>query len=181
VDAAFDAPAIDAPAIDAPDIDAPVIDAPAIDAPPIDAPMIDAPIDGGPIGNGDTCGMAIDITAAAMAPGGTVITGNLTGFTNAIQPAAACTGYNNDGPDAIYVLSNLPAGRVINASVTAPWDSAIEIVQPCTFAPTCLAGQDNGDPEAVSHTTMAAGTFYVIVDSWDPGSFGPYTLTVTVQ
>ncbi len=184
-----DAPAADAPALDAPALDAAEPDAAAVDAAPdavtdaaVDAAtdaMTDAAIDGGVTTSGNTCAEAIDLTAAALMPGGTTVTGNLTGYTNNIQPASSCTGFTNDGPDAIYVL-NLTAGRTINASVTGPWDSAIEIVQPCAMTPTCLAGQDNGDPEQVSHTTTAAGLYYVIVDSWDPGAFGPYTLTVTV-
>lgn len=181
--AELDAPgAVDAVAGDADDeVDAPAADAPALDAPALDAAEPDAAaVDGGVTTSGNTCAEAIDLTAAALMPGGTTVTGNLTGYTNNIQPASSCTGFTNDGPDAIYVL-NLTAGRTINASVTGPWDSAIEIVQPCAMTPTCLAGQDNGDPEQVSHTTTAAGLYYVIVDSWDPGAFGPYTLTVTVQ
>jgi len=186
----IDGPAIDGPAIDGPAIDGPAIDGPAIDAPidgpaidaPIDGPAIDAPVDGGPLGNGDTCATAIDITNAALMPGGTTIPGNLTGFADSIQPLSSCTGFYNDGPDAIYLLDLASAGMSITATVDAPtWDSAIEIVQPCTYQPTCLAGQDNGNPESVTITTAAPGQFYVVVDSWDPGSYGPYTLTVVVQ
>lgn len=178
----IDATVIDAAVIDAAVIDATPIDGAVVDATPIDAGMTDAPIDGGMVGNADTCASAVDITAAAMMGNGATINGNLTGFANDIQPAAACTGYNNDGPDAVYVLSNLTAGRMITATVSAPtWDSAVEIVQPCTLTPTCLVGRDAGDPESVTYTTTAAGTFYVIVDSWDPGAYGPYTLTVRVQ
>jgi hypothetical protein len=187
IDAAeVDASLIDATVIDAVAIDGAVIDGAVVDATPIDGAvtdaMTDAPIDGGPIGNADTCATAVDITAAAMMGAGTTINGNLTGFANNIQPASSCTGYTNDGPDAIYVLSNLTAGRTITATVSAPtWDSAVEIVQPCTLTPTCLVGRDVSDPESVTYTTTAAGTFYVIVDSWDVGSYGPYTLTVRVQ
>ena len=117
-----------------------------------------------------------------MLANGTTLTGDLTGYANDIQPASACTGFTNDGPDAVYVLTNLTAGRTITATVDAPgWDSAVEIVQPCTLTPTCLIGRDGGNPESVTFTTTAAGTYHVIVDSWDVGSFGPYTLTVRVQ
>jgi hypothetical protein len=170
---------IDAP-ITTDDAPPPTIDAPPIDSPP---PPIDAPIDAPITGNADTCAMAIDITAAAMLPNGTTLTGDLTGFTNDIQPdPTGCTGFINDGPDAIYTLTNIPAGRIITATVDAPaWDSSIEIVQPCAFTPTCLAGRDAGNPETISYTTTTAGTYHVIVDSWDVASYGPYTLTVRVQ
>ncbi len=181
-----DAPVTDAAAIDAAAIDAAAIDAAAIDAPAIDAPATDAAtdamsIDGGVITAGDTCAQAQDITAPAMQGTGVVLTGNLTGYANNIQPSSACTGFTNDGPDSIYILTLGTAGRVITATVDAPWDSAVEIVQPCAMTPTCLIGRDAGNPESVTYTTTAAGTFYVIVDSWDPGAYGAYTLTVRVQ
>jgi hypothetical protein len=165
------------------EIDAPP---PPIDAPPppIDAPAppIDAPVDSPPAGPPDTCAQALDITALAMQANGATLTGDLTGYSNDIQPDSTCTGFTNDGPDAVYVLTNLTAGRTITATVDAPaWDSAVEIVQPCNLTPTCLAGRDAGNPESVTYTTTAAGTFHVIVDSWDPGAFGAYTLTVRVQ
>lgn len=172
---------LDAPgtAIDAPGTTA---DAPTVDAlPPIDA-AIDAPIDAAPAGPPDTCAQALDITAAAMVGTGVVLTGDLTGYANDIQPASTCTGFTNDGPDAVYVLTNLAAGRTITATVDAPtWDSSVEIVQPCTLTPTCLVGRDAGNPESVTFTTTAPGTYHVIVDSWDAGAFGAYTLTVRVQ
>lgn len=183
LDAAVDAPTdagTDATPIDATPTDAPPTDA-ATDAPPTDAPPTDAATDAPSTGPVDTCAQARDITTGALTPAGITLTGDLTGYANDIQPASSCTGFTNDGPDAVYAVTLPTAGRIITASVTAAWDSAVEIVQPCGLTPTCLIGQDNGDPEAVTYTTVAAGTFYVIVDSWDPGSFGPYTLTVRVQ
>lgn len=116
-----------------------------------------------------------------MQGNGTTITGDLTGHGNQIQPASTCTGFTNDGPDDIYVLDLPTTGRTITATVNATWDSAVEIVQPCSMTPTCLIGRDAGNPESVTYTTTATGVFYVIVDSWDPGAYGPYTLTVRVQ
>jgi len=177
VDATTDGtPAVDAPAVDAPAVDAATIDAPTVDAPAVDAPAVDA----GTTGTVDTCAQASDITAAASAGTGVTLSGDLTGYANDIQPASSCTGFTNDGPDAVYALT-LTAGKTITASVNATWDSAVEIIQPCALTPTCLIGRDAGNPESVTYTTTAAGTFYVIVDSWDPGAFGPYTLTVRVQ
>ncbi len=37
------------------------------------------------------------------------------------------------------------------------------------------------DTETVQYTTTAAGTVYLIVDSYASDEFGPYTLVVTVQ
>lgn len=159
-------------------IDAPrAIDAPSVvDAPLVDAAMIDAPSNVMP----DTCAQAHDITAGALAAGGITLAGNTTGYANDIQPPNNCSGYIADGPDAIYRIS-VTAGQMITATLTASWDSSIELTSDCTLAATCLVGQDDGDPETFTHTAAAAATLYVIVDSWDPGAFGPYSLNVRIQ
>jgi len=152
-------------------IDAPrVIDAPAIDA------AIDAPISVTP----DTCAQGQNITTGALAAGGITVMGNTTGYANDIQPANNCSGFIADGPDAIYVI-NVTAGQVITGTLSSTHDSSIELTSNCTLAATCLVGQDNGDPETFTHTATAAATLYVIVDSWDPGAFGAYTLNVRIQ
>jgi len=155
-------------------IDAPLL----IDAPQaIDAPIsIDAPINVNP----DTCAQAQNITAGALVAGGITLTGNTTGYANDIQPANNCSGYNADGPDAIYLV-NVTAGQVITATLTTAWDSSIELTSNCTLAAACLVGQDDGDPETFTYTAPAAATLYVIADSWDPGAFGAYSLNVRIQ
>jgi len=155
------------------------IDAPQlIDAPQaIDAPMsIDAPINVTP----DTCAQAQNVTTGALVAGGITLTGNTTGYANDIQPTNNCSGFIADGPDAIYLI-NVTAGQVITATLTTAWDSSIELTSNCTLAAACLVGQDNGDPETFTYTAPAAATLYVIVDSWDPGAFGAYSLNVRIQ
>lgn len=162
------------------EIDAPrLIDAPVgtpIDA-AIDAPIvIDAPAGGPP----DTCAQAQNITAGAMGATGITVAGNTTGYANDIQPPNNCSGFIADGPDAIYAIT-VTAGNVITASLTATWDSSIELTSNCTLMAACLTGQDDGDPETLTYTATAAATLYVIVDSWDVGAFGAYSLNVKIQ
>ena len=155
-----------------------------VDAPPADA-GVDAPIDapgsdGRPLGN-DVCAGAEDLTAAASGATGVTVVGDLTGYGNDVEPPQACTGFVNDGPDAVYVLTVGP-GKIVTATLTPQgWDGAVELVQPCVRTPICLAGSDGGDPEVATFTTTAAITLYVVVDSWDATSFGPYALNVRVQ
>lgn len=164
------------------DVDAKMdpVDGPAsaVDAaPPIDAAIpVDAPILGPP----DTCGQARDITAGALAAGGITLTGDTTGYANDIQPPNNCTGFDADGPDAIYSV-DVTAGQVITATLTTTWDSSIELTSTCTLAASCLIGQDDGEPETVAYTATAAATLYAIVDSWSPAAFGAYTLNVRIQ
>jgi hypothetical protein len=178
VDAA-DPPPIDAadPRVDAADLDAADIDAmpPPIDAMPIDAPT------GGPV---DTCAQALDLTAGAMGPSGTTVAGDTTGYADDVRPTGTCTGYLPDGPDAIYSV-NASAGQQIMATVTpAGWDISIYVTQTCTLDPACLVGADtglSGTPETVSHTAATAGTYYIVVDGWNPGVQGAYSLNVRLQ
>jgi len=141
--------------------------------------------DAGPAAAPDTCAMAYDLTAAAMQPGGTTITGDNTGYANDTQPSSTCTGYIPDGPDAIYTVT-VSAGHTITATVTpVAWDASIFISSNCVFAAACLIGADDsplpGGYETVQLAVPSTGTYYVVVESWDPGDYGPYTLDLQVQ
>ena len=101
-----------------------------------------------------------------------------------MQPGAGCTGFDNDGPDAVFALT-LPAGKMVTATVTPTgWDAAVEIIQPCALTPTCLAGKDvgfSGDAETATYSTTASMTLFVVVDSYLATAKGPYALTIRVQ
>ncbi len=162
-------------------IDATPIDATPIDAMPIDAMPIDAMVGGPP----DTCAQAEDVTTDAMGGAGATRTGNTTGYADDISTPSSCTGYSADGPDAIYAVT-VGAGVTITATATptTAWDISLEIVSPCAFTPTCHAGADSGfggDPETAAYTTTAAGTYFIAVDSYSPGTEGAYSVNIRVQ
>jgi hypothetical protein len=180
-----DAPTGGADARGVPDAPTGTADAPtgAPDAAPggPDASTTDAP----PLGNGDTCATANDISGLATQTGGFTFNGDLTGLANDIEPSNGCTGFDNDGPDAVFIVT-AQAGQTISASMSCAWDCAVEITTNCTLDAACVAGTDDtaGDvqqTEATSYVAPSAGTYYVIADSWDAGAYGPYSLTVTVQ
>lgn len=167
------------------------IDAPSVDAPPgsidaaVDAPpsAIDAGIDAPPGAAPDTCAQAQDITAGAMMTNGITVTGDTTGYADDVRPASTCTGFLPDGPDAIYSVT-VNAGVTITAvaTPTTGWDISLELVQPCAATPTCLDGSDViTGPETVMFTTTAQGTYYIVVDGYNPGVAGPFSLNVRVQ
>jgi hypothetical protein len=156
-------------------------------ATPVDAAPVDAPAPDGMIaGAVDTCAQALDLTADALTAGGAMVTGNTTGFLNDVEPPSTCTGYGPDGPDAIYLVT-ATAGQTITATVTPTgpgWDTSIYVTQTCVLAATCLAGADvsaGNDPETVTWSVTGAGTYYVVVDSYLPSVFGPYSLDVRLQ
>lgn len=102
--------------------------------------------------------------------------------------AGSCTNFSQTGNDAIYAV-NVPNGDTLTASVDAAWDSAIYVVSDCAqAATTCLAGEDNGNPEQITYTNNSGSeqTYFVVVDSWLPSTptinrEGNYTLSITVQ
>jgi len=159
---------LDAPVVAA--VDADVADPDAEPEAPDATPMSDEP---------DACADAHDLTVDARGAGATVL-GDTTGYANDTQPASSCTGFVPDGPDAIYRVDAL-AGEVIAAAVTAVWDVSIFIASDCQLAATCLDGNDVGtNPETASWTVVSSGTYYIVVESWDPTAFGAYSLSVSL-
>jgi hypothetical protein len=117
------------------------------------------------------------------AAGGTTVTGDTTGYADDVRPASACTGFLPDGPDAIYSVT-VNAGVTITAvaTPTTGWDISLELVQPCTATPTCLDGSDViSGAETVTYTTTAQGTYFIVVDGYNPGVAGPFSLNVRLQ
>jgi hypothetical protein len=179
---------VDARATDAKEdlVDSSMPDGPqTTDARLIDAPQtpIDAGIDAPPGSAPDTCVQAQDITAAAMVAGGTTMTGDTTNYADDVRPASTCTGFLPDGPDAIYSVT-VNAGVTITAvaTPTTSWDISLELVQPCAATPTCLAGSDViSGAETVTYTTTAQGTYFIVVDGYNPGVAGPFSLNVRLQ
>lgn len=155
-----------------------------IDAAPIDAVPVDAAVDAAASDAGatlDTCAGAVDLTAMASGADGVTVNGDLTGFANDVQPPMACTGFSNDGPDAIYLVT-IGNGQTVTATLTPQgWDGALTLVQPCVMTPLCLAGSDSTNPEVASYTATSPTAVYIVVDSYDPTVFGRYTLNVRVQ
>jgi hypothetical protein len=131
----------------------------------------------------DPCAAAVDLTAMAMLPGGVTVDGDTTGLTDDVQPpGTGCTGFLPDGPDAIYKVT-AAAGKTIRATaMPVGWDISVWIGSACA-SDACVAGADaviDGD-ETVSFAATVAGTYFVVVDGWDPAAVGCYGLTVALE
>jgi hypothetical protein len=130
------------------------------------------------IARGDTCADPYRVPAT-----GGVFQGTTTGYAADIGTtvsAGSCTGWAQSGADAIYSVT-LAAGKRIVASLNSSWDGALYLVRDCAqAATTCVAGQDNGNPEDIDFTATTAGTYFLVVDSWRAGPTytGNYTLTI---
>jgi hypothetical protein len=130
----------------------------------------------------DLCSGAIDLTTAALTPAGATAYGDTTGYASNLNPPiiATCTGAMNPGPDAIYRVDAAANGTLAVTLTPTDWDGAVYVLDGCSGSATCLGGDDQGgdgsiDTDAISVTP---GTYYVVVDSQQPGRAGCFTLHV---
>lgn len=126
--------------------------------------------------NGDQCSSAFEIRQSG------VFTGNTQTAVNDYSAATSCTNFVETGPDQAYRLS-LQAGDRVRASLTPTggWDAALYLVTSCSsIDQSCVAGEDNGNPEIVDYTAPSAGTYYLIVDGFGTAA-GAYSLDVTLN
>lgn len=180
------------PADGPPGHDAPPADGePTADAPPADAESDASPADAAvnactaaaTLPNNDTFASAIDLSAGAAAPGGVTTYGDTSGYADDARPSCG-TGFSFDGADAFYQVS-ATAGQSIRVDVTpVAWDVAAYILQECTSAAACVVGVDAelaGRTETLSHTFSTSGTYCIVVDGYNPGKEGCYTLHVELM
>lgn len=127
---------------------------------------------------GDDCAGAPTITVAMY-----VDSGNTSGYVDDWGPSVSS--YGQDGEDQAYKIV-LSSPDTITVTVT-PNDAGFDLSTymfaeaDCpNYIPVVLAGIDSGfagDAESFSYSA-AAGTYYIIVDSYLPGEVGPFTIEV---
>lgn len=126
---------------------------------------------------GETCSDPFVISASGT------FTGNTNLAVNDYSQSSSCTGYNSTGPDVVYRIS-LQAGDRLQASLqpsNSSWDCSIYLVTSCqNISTSCVAGQDNGNPEEIDYTVPTSGDYFLIVDGFG-GQGGTYALTVNVS
>ncbi len=181
------------PAADPGDPDAAA--SPGPDAPPPDAaPSPDGPA---PVGfacfqapsfpDSDGCGAAMDVTAAAAAPGGAAVYGDTTGFSDDLEPDSERTGgFTMDGPDAIYRAA-LAAGDVVTVELitdSASFDGTVYVLDGCSSYAGFIAGASavsGPGVECVTFVAPRAATYYVAVDSYHASEAGCFALRVALS
>ncbi len=159
-------------------------DGPIADAPPADAMLTVCQLAAEQPPN-DNCAGAIDLTAAALMPGGVTTWGNTATYANNFAPAVivGCTDKPEPGNDAVYRL-DLLAGDMVTMTMTPDtWDGAVYLLDACTGSATCLGGSDVGAAGQTESKTLGittAGAYDLIVDAETVSSSGCYTLSVTI-
>ena len=122
-----------------------------------------------PTPDNDTCDGAIDLQEQGLATFDVPLATG--GYTNAYsQGYGGCTGYNTNGPDAVYKIW-LAAGESFTVTeFGGTCDMAMHLITDCLDDYTsCVAGSDNccaGADEVISYVAAADGWYYLIVDAY---------------
>ncbi|MBI2378135.1 MAG: hypothetical protein HYV07_29300 [Deltaproteobacteria bacterium] len=128
--------------------------------------------------SGDQCSDAIEITASGT------FTGNTLSAVNDYSAARVCTRFDQTGPDVVYRVRLQASDRLVATLSPAgqpSWDTSIYLVTSCgDVSSSCVAGEDNGNPEVVDYTAAAAGEYFIVVDGYN-GAGGPYELVVDIN
>jgi len=112
--------------------------------------------------DGETCDIAIPLTDGIFA-----FDVDLCLYNNDYSTSyGGCTGWSANGPEAVYIVELAPGG-IIEVCEDGGFDLAIYLVTDCDdIDGSCVAGDDSGNPECISYTSAAGGTFYLMVDAY---------------
>lgn len=128
----------------------------------------------------DRCDGAITITP------GTPQTGTIETYTHDYAtPSSGCTGFVNDGPDALYKI-NLQAFDTVDVSLNTVFDGAVWMASSCDMMGNigaCVAGADDelsNSTERLQFVAPADGEYYIVAQAFDVSGTGAFTLDVTV-
>jgi hypothetical protein len=99
-------------------------------------------------------------------------------MTSTDQFQASCAG-GAASNDVVYRLT-LPRRQIVRLSLESDYDGALHLRRSCVDATTELACNDdlNDNRHAFIETTLDAGTYFVVVDGFQTGNAGTYTLEV---
>ena len=157
--------------------------------------VVDASDGGGVVDGGtgnDTCAVAVTLVDGVSASGSTNNATDdyhvETNISSVCDNNSSLGIYSYDGFDVAYTIS-VPNTKKLTVVVTPDntWDPAVAIVTSCaSVGPTCLGGADegfDGDPETADYTnnTGSPQTVFIIVDSYDVGVHGPFTIKASLQ
>ncbi len=132
-----------------------------------------------PVQGGETCADAVSL--------GDWLHGNAfniaydcTGFTNDYDEDYNCGQYGSSGEDMVYSVCLQPGGT-IDITQTGDTDMVLWMVEDCGNLTTCVASSDNcctGADEHFTYTSVAGGTYFIIVDGYTLGPVGTISGTI---
>jgi len=144
--------------------------------------LIDLTCEDCPESFGETCEDATDLCALAGEKDGTFSFGYSTLGTSNDYTYNNCGGYSANGGDIVFVVC-LEAGGTIDVTQSGDYDMSLYLVTDCAdLYGTCVDGTDNcctGADEFVNYTSVAGGTYYLIVDGYSTSGSGTLSGSVT--
>lgn len=107
---------------------------------------------------------------------GQSITGSTVAGTDRFQASCAGGARSND---VLYRLS-LPRRQIVRVTMSSDYDGALHLRRTCADPTTEIICNDdhNDNRHAFVETTLDAGTYYVVVDGFQTGNAGTFTLDV---
>ncbi len=103
-------------------------------------------------------------------------------YTPLATGAGGCTGYTALGKDVVYKITAL-GGEMLDVIYTNTADGSVYLITDCANAAgSCVAGIDatlTGLGEHLVTPALAAGTYYLVLDSYGTSTGGTFTLTGT--
>ncbi len=123
----------------------------------------------------DTCDGAIALTRCSSGTESGDLTWAINDYTTA--GSSGCTGYQALAKDVVYV-ANLLAGDILHLVYTTPsHDGSLYVITDCAnSAGSCVIGEDDPEPETITWTATADGTYYIICDGYSANAGGAFTL-----
>lgn len=122
----------------------------------------------------DPAAMQARCASAPMLQVGGITNGNL----DPTIATARTTCGSGPGGDVIYRLV-LDRTMHVTVKLEAAFDGILELRSACSSGPVLGCNDDTGDAvHSQVSAALAAGTYYVVVDSYDPRSSGPFTVQV---
>ena len=129
---------------------------------------------------GDICATAAEIRRCTSG----YLEGTLSGMWNDYDPGedGCADGYEEVGSDVVYIL-NLRAGDYVSLRYQMNGDAAFYIITDCSDpAGSCVVGADGSyDEEFIDWTAEWDGTYYLILDSYDPEDEGAWRLDYSIE
>lgn len=133
----------------------------------------------------DDCSTAIDLCGVAgeKTDGSFNFAYTTVGAANDYTLAfGGCTGYSSNGGDIVYSVCLAPGGT-LDVTQTGDFDMSLYLITDCADPMgSCVAGSDNcctGADEFFTYSSVAGGTYYLIVDGYSTTGTGTLYGTVT--
>lgn len=140
----------------------------------------DCPADPDDVPGGETCAEAVNL-CDWLHGNDFNIAYDATAYTDDYDEDYNCGLWGSSGQDMVYSVC-LDAGGTIELTQTGDTDMVLWMIADCADPTICIASSDaccTGADEYISYTSVAGGTYYIIVDGYSSTGVGTIFGTIT--